>query len=108
MAALSSSAVARSSGQRLRTGGAVLQLAPDDLAGAAARQFIENRNAPWHFVIREIFPNVRLECVRCGGGAVGEDDERCQSLSVLLVVDAEYRGLATSECAASVFSTSIG
>src|ERR1700681_1681827 len=37
LAALSNSAEARSSGQRLRTGGAVLQLAAFDLAGDAAR-----------------------------------------------------------------------
>jgi hypothetical protein len=37
LAALSSSAEARSSVKRLRTGGAVLQLATHDLAGAAAR-----------------------------------------------------------------------
>ena len=64
-----------------------------DLSGAAARHFVEDRDLPWHFVVRQILSDMLLEYVRGSRRAGIQNHERGQSLTVLLVVDADHRRL---------------
>src|SRR4051812_25578336 len=90
LAALSNSAAARSSGQRLGTG-ALLQLAARDFPRATARHFVEDRDLPWHFVIRQILPDMLLEYIRSSRRAGIQNHKSCKTLTELLIVDA-YHG----------------
>ena len=70
-----------------------MEVTSKDLASAAAGQNLEDGDGPRHLVVREVLPDVCLECVLGRRCAVDQHDERRQTLTVLLVVDAKDDGL---------------